>query len=280
MFCFRMIRKYFISWENLFAISITFIISCKVPAQNKQTIEITDKLLDSLSIYPQLSQLTMQSDLYYKLFLEKYPNTHEAYMSRSIPYNKVGEHAIGFAMLNRAVELDPQQHLGYRTFIKLYMMHDYEGALQDCLRLDSITSYSKPGVWGEDIDVVIGLCYLQLNDLQKARLRFRNSIDRVTKNSGKEWNSSRVFLYLGITLMKEKAYSEAIQVLDELIQLNPNYSEAYYYKALSFSSLKDLKSAEATLEKCKQTFEKYGAEKNSYFELPYQIYPSMLTERQ
>lgn len=250
-------------------------ISCKVAAQNKQTIEITQELLDSLSAYPQVS---MQSDLYYELVLEKYPNTHEAYMSRSVPYNKGGEHATGFAMLNRAVELAPTQNLGYRAFVKLYMMHDYEGALQDCLLLDSLTGYTKPGVWGEDMDMVIGLCYLQLNDLQKARIRFTNSINRVTQKNGKEWNSSRVFLYLGITHMKEKAYSQAIQVLDELIQLNPNYSEAYYYKAQCYSSQKDLENAKATLETCRQVFGKYGAEKNAYFEMPYQIYPSMLSD--
>ncbi|HZV68658.1 MAG TPA: tetratricopeptide repeat protein [Saprospiraceae bacterium] len=209
--------------------------------------------------------------------MEKYPNTQEAYMSRSVAYNKAGEHATGFAMLNRAVELVPIQNLDYRTFVKLYMMHDYEGALQDCLRLDSLTSYSKPGVWGEDMDMVIGLCYLQLNDFQHARIRLSNSIKEVTKRSGKQWNSSRAFLYLGITLMKEKAYSEAIQVLDELIQLNPNYAEAYYYKAQCFSAQKDLINAEATLVKCRQVFEKYGAERNPYFELPYQIYPSMLS---
>ncbi|MCU0361408.1 MAG: tetratricopeptide repeat protein [Bacteroidia bacterium] len=253
-------------------------ITCKVQAQNTQTLEITDKLLDSLSIYPQLSQLTIQSDLYYQLFLEKYPNTHEAYMSRSVPYNKTGEHAIGFAMLNRAVELAPIENLGYRAFVKLYMMHDYEGALQDGLRLDSITSYAKPGVWGEDMDMVIGLCYLQLNDLKNARLRLSNSINEVTKKNGKEWNSPRVFLYLGITLMKEKAYPEAIQVLDELIQMNPNYSEAYYYKAQCYSALKDLKNAEVSIEKCKSVYGKYGAERNPYFELPYQIYPSFLSK--
>ena len=271
-----MTRKYFITWGNLFALSITFVISCKVPAQNAQSIEITDKLLDSLSVYPQRSQLTMQSDLYYKLVLEKYPNTHEAYMSRSVAYNKTGQHATGFAMLNRAVELAPILNLGYCAFVKLYMMHDYDGALHDCLRLDSLTSFTKPGVWGEDMDMVIGLCYLQLNDFQKARLRFTNSINRVTQKSGKQWNSPRVFLYLGITLMKEKAYSQATQVLDELIQLYPNYSEAYYYKAQCYSALRDLKNAEATLETCKQIFTKYGAEKNTYFELPYQIFPSML----
>jgi tetratricopeptide (TPR) repeat protein len=133
-------------------------------------------------------------------------------------------------------------------------------------------------VWGEDMDVVIGLCHLQLNDFQKARLRFTNSIHRITQKSGKQWNSPRVFLYLGITLMKEKAYSQATRVLDELIELYPNYAEAYYYKAQCYRSLKDLKNAEATLNKCKQVFEKYGAEKNAYFELPYQIYPSMLSD--
>lgn len=248
-------------------------ISCHVPAQNKQAEEITDQLLDSLSKYPQLS---MQWDLYNKLFLEKYPNTHEAYTNRSVAYNKTGDHATGFAMLNKAVELAPIENLGYRAFVKLYMMHDYEGALQDCLRLDSLTSYAKPGVWGEDMDMVIGLCYLQLSDFEKARLRFTNSIKMVAKKNGKDWNSPRAFLYLGITLMKEKEYSQAIPVFDELIQMHPNYSEAYYYKAQCYSSLKDLKSAAASLEKCKQVFGKYGAEKNPYFELPYQIYPSML----
>jgi tetratricopeptide (TPR) repeat protein len=253
--------------------SITLLVTCKVSAQNTPALEITQKLLDSLSSYP---QVTMQSDLYYKLVLEKYPNTHEAYMSRSVAYTKGGEHATGFAMLNRAVELAPALNLGYRTFLKLYFMHDYEGALKDCLRLDSLTSFAKPGVWGEDMDMVIGLCYLQLNDFQKARLRFRNSINTVTKEVGKEWNSPRVFLYLGITLMKEQAYSRAIQVLDEVIQLYPKYSEAYYYKAQCHSALKDSENANATLEQCRQVFGKYGADKNPYFEMPYQIYPSML----
>ncbi len=269
-------RNSFITRVYLIPISITLILSFKVFAQNDQQLEITDKLLDSLSKYP---QLTIQWDLYNKLYLEKYPNTHEAYINRSVAYNKTGEHATGFAFLNKAVELAPIQNLGYRAFVKLYMMHDYEGALQDCLRLDTLTTYTKPGVWGEDIDMVIGLCYMQLNDFQKARLWFTSSIEKVTKEAGKEWNSPRVFLYLGITLIKQKAYSQAIQVLDELIQLNTNFHEAYYYIAQCYSALNDLKNARASLEKCKQIYEKYRADKNPYFEMPYQVYPSMLTER-
>ncbi len=75
-----------------------------MPAQSKQTMEITQKLLDSLSAYP---QVTMQSDLYYKLVLEKYPNTHEAYMSRSVPYNKGGEHATGYCHAKQGSGVSP-----------------------------------------------------------------------------------------------------------------------------------------------------------------------------
>lgn len=271
--------KYSITWIGSMAIGITSVVSCEAPEQRTQPLERTEQLLDSLSVYhPETSQLSLQSDLYYKLFIEKYPDTHEAHMSRSIPYNKTGEHAIGFEMLNNAVELAPAENLGYRAFVKLYMMHDHQGALNDCLRLDSLSNFSKPGVWGEDMDMVIGLCYLQLNDLQNARIRFTDSIRSVTKRSGKEWNPPRVFMYLGITLMKEQAYREAISMFNELIQLYPNFSEAYYYRSQCYSSLKDQKNAKESMKKCKQVFEKYGAEKNPYFELPYQIYPSMLSE--
>jgi tetratricopeptide (TPR) repeat protein len=275
-----MMRKSFITGVNFFGICITFLTFCIVPAQNTQTLEITDKLLDSLSVYPQISQLTIQSDLYYKLFAEKYPNTHEAYMSRSVAYNKTGQPVKGFTILKRAVELAPELNLGYRAFVKLYMMHDYEGALQDCLRLDSLSSYAKPGVWGEEMDMVIGLCYLQLNDFQNARIRISNAINEVTQKNGKEWIPPRALLYLGITLMKEKDYSQAIETFEELIQLNSTFSEAYYYKAQCYSLQKDSNNSEATLEKCRQVFKKYGAEKNPYFEMPYQIYPSMLSEGQ
>ena len=71
--------------------------SCEVPAQNKQPVEIPQSVWDSLSAYPQLS---IQYDRYYELILERYPDTHTAYMSRSVAFNKTGQHATGFAMLN------------------------------------------------------------------------------------------------------------------------------------------------------------------------------------
>lgn len=229
--------------------------------------------MDSLSVF---SQGTMQMDLYLKLISDFEPFNHEAYMGRSVPYNKRGEHATGFAMLNKAVELAPKEHLGYRAFVKLYMMHDYEGALRDCLRLDSLTAFAKPGVWGEEMDVVIGLCYLQLGDYKTAKTRISASIKDITRKHGKQWNPSRSFLYLGIALMKDKQYAEAIRTFDELIHVNATYSEAYYYKALCLEAINDHKKAETTLQKCRQVFEKHGAERNPYFEMPYQLYGSML----
>ena len=258
----------------IFTVLILTILS-KAYCQNKQPLETSQELLDSLSKFP---QGTMENDLYYKLFLDKYPNTQEAYMSRSVSYNKRGDNAVAFAMLNKAVELNPIQNLGYRAFVKLYMMHDYDGALNDCLQLDSLASNSKPAVWGEDMDQVIGLCYLQINDYKNAKLYLNNSISRITKRNGKKWNSPRTFLYLGISLLKDKLYKQAIEVFDELIGLNPNYSEAYYYKAKSYYEQSDVINAKNSLQECKRKFEKYGIEKNAYFEMPYQIYFSMLSD--
>jgi hypothetical protein len=103
---------------NKIASLLLFILGTILPmkAQQTNTMEITKDLLDSLSEYP---QGTLQSDLYYQLVLEKYPNTHEAYMGRSVSYNKRAEHAQGFQLLNKAVELNPLQNLGYRAFVKL-----------------------------------------------------------------------------------------------------------------------------------------------------------------
>gem|GEM_PF-2521144 len=236
---------------------------------------ITQEFLDSLSQYPQGS---MQSDLYYKLILEKYPDTHEAYMSRSVSYTKRGEHAIAFSMLDKAVALNPVQNLGYRSFVKLYMLHDYEGALADCLRLDSLTAYGKPGVWGEDMDMVIGLCYLQLHETVKAREYLSQAVERIDKKYGKTWVSPRTLLYLGMTHLNEKAYRQSLEVFDELSSRYPNYTEAYYYKAVCYQQLKNQAAAKAALEQCRLAFDKHGVETNPYFEMPYQVYPSMLSE--
>ncbi len=268
-------RNLSITRKNLVIILYIAIVNSML-SQDFQDYLNAQKMLDSLTNSPQGS---IQQDLYYKIYLDIYPNVAEAYMYRSVAYNKRGEHAVGFYYLNKAVDLDPIGHLGYRAFVKLYMMHDYKGALVDCLRLDSLTSYSKLSVWGEDIDMVIGLCYLQLHDLEQARLYFTNSINRISNKHGKKWNSSRVFLYLGITYIKQVKYSNAINVFNELILLNPKYSEAYYFKALAFYYQHNLKKFDSTIEESKKIFEINGAEKNPYFELPYQLYKSMINKK-
>lgn len=239
------------------------------------TDSLSQSYLDSLASFPQGS---MQSDLYYQLILERYPDTQEAYMSRSVAYTKRGDHQTGFALLNKAVELNPVQNLGYRSFVKLYMLHDYEGALADCLRLDSLTAHAKPGVWGEDMDMVIGLCYLQLNQLEPARTYLNQSLKRIEKKYGQQWLSPRTLLYLAITHHKEGHDREALEVLDKLTSIYPNYTEAYYYRACCYAALHDRGGLESAVETGRRLFNKYGVETNPYFELPYQVYPSLFSD--
>ncbi len=257
----------------LFLLLLNISLNMKAQVYHKE--EITPELLDSLSKYP---QGTLESDLYYQLVLEKYPNTQEAYMGRSVSYNKRGEHARGFQLLNKAVELNPLQNLGYRAFVKLYMMHDYKGALTDVLQLDTLSGKSKPAVWGEDMDMFIGLCFLLLENTQDAKLYLNKSINRISEQYGKQWNFARSFMYLGITLYKEKNYPEALVAFTSMAEAYPNSTEAYYYQAACHKEQNNISEMQKQAQQALECYKKQGTEKNPYFEMPFQVYYSMITD--
>ena len=43
--------------------------------------------------------------------------------------------------MNKAVALDPKEHLPYRGWCRYQFFRDYEGAIQDIERLDSLSKY-------------------------------------------------------------------------------------------------------------------------------------------
>lgn len=102
----------------------------------------------------------------------------QAYMEKSVSLNKQGDFPQGMQLLNRAVHLDPIAYLGYRGFVKLYMLRDYEGAINDFLWLDSLTPGARDAPCGEDIYYVIGLSYQQMSAPSKALEYFNLAIDK------------------------------------------------------------------------------------------------------
>src|SRR5690606_35142215 len=100
----------------------------------------------------------------YEKAIEYDQDNSDAWMERSVSFNKAGDFHKGFEYLDKAVELDPKLHLGYRGWIRLRKMRDYDKALADFDRLDSLT----PNFVDANIDFLRGECYFGKKDYPKA----------------------------------------------------------------------------------------------------------------
>src|SRR5690606_9968987 len=224
---------------------------CKEKLNSSREVDLimTNKQLDSLGKYPQGS---VENDLFYEIYIKKYPDVAEAWKGKSISYNKRGDYAKGFKYLNKAVELNPIDHLGYRGWVKLYMMHDYKGALNDFLSLADIAGDKDLYAWGENLNKLIGLCYLKIKKYDLALNYLNKSILEITEKSGEDWVAPRTYLYLGIVYGLLSDDKNAIEVFNKLNRIYPRFSEGYFYKVKCLIQSGEYELAEHALKDCKE----------------------------
>ena len=201
---------------------------------------------------------------------------HKGYMQKSVAFNKRGQYSEGFKLLNKAVEISPVQNLGYRGFVKLYMLHDFNGAINDFLRLDTLTPGVTDAPWGEDIYHVIGLSYKQLGELDSAKKYFDISIQKKTGLLGEDWVDVKTFLYYGIVEFELGNYQESIELFNKAISYSKKFSEAYYYRGLAYQRLNNPIEACNDLERSYSYYNEGYYISNPYYELPNQIYLSSI----
>jgi len=202
---------------------------------------------------------------------------HRAYMEKSVAFNKRGQYSEGFKLLDKAVEIGPVENLGYRGSIKLYMHHDFNGAIDDFLRLDLLTPNVSDAPRGEDIYHVIGLSYKQLGELDSAKKYFNKSIIEKTKLLGEEWVDVKTFLYFGIVEYELGNYQESIELFDKAISYSKTFTEAYYYRGLAHKEINKPIESCNDLDSSYLYYNKGYYSTNPYYELPNQIYLSTIT---
>lgn len=236
------------------------------------------------SYYFNLQKRFIQGSVQEQTYLDKVlelDSLHvEALVEKSVAFNKRGQYAIGMHYLNKGVELDPKEHLGYRGFVKLYMFRDYKGALQDFLRLDSLTPQFRDAPWGEDIYKVIGLSYMGMNMYDPALENLNRSVKEIAIDEGEDWIEPRTFMYRGICFMKRGEVDLAILSFNKQIQYCNECPSGYYYKAKTLIDAKSdkVEEIENLLDRTSILVKENLIESSPYFELPYQIYPSDIEE--
>lgn len=167
------------------------------------------------------------------------------YMEYSVHLNKAGDFGNGFKYLNKAVELDPKLHLGYRGWIRLRKMRDYNKALVDFDRLDSLTPNFVDAPWGEGIDFLRGECYFGKKDYQKAIDLFNRNI----KNQEEDWADIHSFVYLGLCEYELGNYEKSIQEFQRALKQTEYVPESYFGMAKAYLKLGEYEKAIENVKK-------------------------------
>ena len=178
------------------------------------------------------------------------PLNSRIYFEQSVPFNKRGDHERGFELLDKAVEYDSIENLGYRGYMKLRFLRDFEGAIQDFDNLDILTPNVIDTPWGEDIDFVRGESYFGLGDYQRAINHFTRSIE----NQGEDWVDIQAFVYLGICEFKLDNPEKAIASYKKAIDQSKYVCEAHLGLAEVYYEIGETEKAEEHVLKAEQYF--------------------------
>lgn len=182
---------------------------------------------------------TPVSQFYLDLSIKADPSYARAWFQMALPHIQKGEFAKGFKYLDKAVELNPLENLGYRGCAKLYYLHDNKGAMKDLVRLDSLTPNFTDAPWGRDIYYTMGIAAKRNGHLKEALDLFNQSIRLTTEEKGEDWVEVKVFLYRGIVRLELGDISGALLDFDKSIFYFDKFMEAHYYKGIALLTLGD-----------------------------------------
>jgi tetratricopeptide (TPR) repeat protein len=226
-------------------------------------------------------QGTRRSQQYYDSAIKVCPDYEEAWREISVPYLKRGDFFTWRKYLDKAVLLKPQAALGIRGWCLFKFLRDYEGALSDLQKFDTITGFnpSYSGDGNYHLYNVMALCERELGNYPKALHYFSLGIDSMLAQKGDAWIGLSDFLHRAVTKMRMKDYEGALSDLNRQMKKYDNYAEIYYYQGLIFNAMRRKKEAAASLEKAK-TLMSSGTHHLSdiYCEMPDEVFMEDIEE--
>ena len=194
-------------------------------------------------------------------------NFDYSYYEQAVPYAKRGLIKEWKEMIDKAVEINPREHLPTRGWYHFFFMHNYEAAIKDIDTADLIIKgdigYTGDGVY--HLNILKALCYKKLGQSEIA-------IDIIETQLSKEDHFGLFdYLHLGVLYLEKKEYNSAIESLNKQESFS-DVSEIYYYKALAMKGLMKLDEYKLNLEKAKEYYLKEKTMSNPYRQMIDEIY--------
>lgn len=189
------------------------------------------------------------------------PNFDYAYREKSVPYLKRGDFITWKKIIDKAVEINPNDNLGYRGWCKYQFLRDYGGALTDLEALEKINKYNIGYSQNGDyhLKIVIALCYKSLGNRKKAISLIK------TQLSIKDYTPQNYdFLHLGVLYLETGDVKEAIKSLKKELIIDDYLAETYYYLALAYKKENNLSLFKENLLKAQDFYKKGYVMKDNY----------------
>ena len=172
----------------------------------------------------------------YDSAIETCPYFASAYHAKSVAYLKSGNFIEWKRLIDKAVELDPQEYLGYRASCRFQFIHDYRGAIQDIDKLSSITDndigYTSDGDY--HLDIVKAICYKQIGDNQAAINLFESKLKEEKYDPG-----LYDYYHFGIMNYQESQLEKAVNAFEKQNEIN-EFAEVYFHLALVYKELNEM----------------------------------------
>lgn len=196
------------------------------------------------------------------------PEFAYSYFEHGVPFAKRGQMDAWKKLIDKAVELAPEEYLGIRGWYHWIFMNNYEKAIADIERLDELLDrdIGETGDGFYHLNAMKALCYKGLGNFEKAIEVLEDCIASTEYYQGYYDN-----LHLGVLYLKVGNHSRALQEFKKQMEFN-DVSEAYFYSAMVYQELKDSKKAREYLN---MALEKYDAKigmHNPYRQLMDEIY--------
>lgn len=212
----------------------------------------------------------------YQLLLEEAksydPNSALVHREIGVPYLKRGIASAFPHYYGKAADLDPLGWTGWRGYLYLYFYRDYERALADFNRLDTITPDVVDYPQSVSVDFMRGICYLQLGDYERSLEYFDLHIEHETKVTGFKYISPITFLYRGINFLELRDTTAAITAFETGLELQDYNADLMYWLAKTHLQAGSTARARDYLKRAQAAFAAGDYNRRPYVEEFYQLY--------
>ncbi|WP_193813074.1 tetratricopeptide repeat protein [Kaistella flava (ex Peng et al. 2021)] len=218
-----------------------------------------------------VSLFSIQHQLYLDSLIAILPKEPFFWQQKAMPLFKQKKYELGMKYLDKAIELDPTDHYReYRAFIKCVFQKNYSESLEEFNYLTKING-DDGVIMDHPYSFWMGLCYLQLNEFDKAKNFIEKSIVFGQKNN---FVNPYELFYLGIIEYEKENYQNAINNFNKSLEQYENFSDAKYYKALSLLNLNKKEEGQILLLEANNDFKNgftFNEGNSLYEQFPYQV---------